>query len=354
MSGTYYDEYIGDFVWCGASVTNSGDPFVLEAATGIDYLGRGPNEVTWLAMHGENLAHFLKDINVFFPGLKTITWERTPLQSLKADDLKQFPNLVYLRITGNRLVALDGDIFMHNPRLQYIDFRGNQLTSVGANILDGLLDLKFANFRDNNCIDYFANTTENIAILKKDLTAQCPSSLAPPTLPPTVAPTEPATEVPTLPPTVAPTVPSTIATTEVPTFPPSVASTLPPTTAPTLPPTIASTLPRTIAPTLPTSVATTLLPTIAPTEPATKVPTLPPSTSTTTTDGTKTFSPCRRQCNKETGGGTVPSRTNCKRYYECRAGMQYPKTCSGSLMFDAHSGVCLDTGSAICVNNLVC
>ena len=106
-------------------------------------------------------------------------------------------------------------------------------------------------------------------------------------------------------------------------------------------------------PMLPTD-SPTLPPTIALTKPAREFPALPPTISTTTTVGTTTFSPCRRQCDKKTGGGTVPSRTNCKKYYECRGGMQYPRTCSGALAFDAASGVCVDAGSASCVISLVC
>ena len=339
---------------------------VLEAVRGSFLDGRGPNDVTHLFVLDEHISYFLKDTNVFFPQLKAISWYHSELQSLTADDLQPYPNLISLGLWMNNLVALDGDIFLHTLKLQYIDFDLNSISSVGVNILDGLLDLKIADFSHNNCIDNFANTEENLASLKRNLTAQCPSTWTPPTVLPTIAPTllptveptSPPTVAPTLPPTIEPTVPLTIA----PTLPPTVEPTSPPTVAPTLPPTIAatepateaSTLPPTLAPTLPPTMQPTLPPTTAPTDPVTEVPTMPPTTAPSTTDRTTTISPCRRQCDIVTGGGTIPSRTNCRRYYECDGGMQYPRTCSGNLIFDARSGVCLDAGSATCVIYLDC
>ena len=81
---------------CSVTVTYSGDPLVLEAARGSYLDDKGPNDVDWIYLDDETIAYVLKDINVFFPRLKAISWYQTGLQSLTADDLKQFSNLLFL------------------------------------------------------------------------------------------------------------------------------------------------------------------------------------------------------------------------------------------------------------------
>lgn len=110
----------------------------------------------------------------FFPNLVVIDVANTKFQTISAEDLQPFPNLVYLNSIGNALISLDGDLFKYTRKLKYLTIYDSQLQHVGYNLLTGLDDLQEADFRSNPCSGMYATTKEGIEVLNRELPISCP------------------------------------------------------------------------------------------------------------------------------------------------------------------------------------
>ena len=114
------------------------------------------------------------NLGKFVTNLKALAWIQTDLDSIKADDLKQFPHLIFLEVTRNLLTSLDSDLFKHNPNIKMINFENNRLSNIGESILDGLNHLTTVNFKSNYCtIDHVAHKKSEIKKIKKLIAENC-------------------------------------------------------------------------------------------------------------------------------------------------------------------------------------
>lgn len=104
---------------------------------------------------------------------------KSDIEVLSNEDLKPYPQLRYLTISGSKIRTLAGDLFKFNSNIQYIDFfSSRQMELVDNNILEGLQSLKFVNFGDCSCINYVAINQQEIEWLKQALIGSCPYSLS--------------------------------------------------------------------------------------------------------------------------------------------------------------------------------
>ena len=126
-----------------------------------------------LSIENQVLNHIPKDIDRFFPNLKTIRWMDSHLLEISADDLKPFSNFQIFSSWHNRLVSIPGDLFKFTPNLQFVRFYDNSLKHVGPNLLADLKDLKEANFQFNSCVNVLASTVEMIQELNQQLPIMC-------------------------------------------------------------------------------------------------------------------------------------------------------------------------------------
>lgn len=164
----------GDVYQCRAVVRHSGSGRILDDVIG-DHLSDGKSnvDVEHLNLWNQDMNFIPFSIDKFFPAIKAISWYNSKLLTITADDLKQFPNLIFLGLWMNNLVTLDGDLFKFTPKLQLIDVDGNQIENVGENLLSNLKDLTVADFSLNVCIDAFALTAEDIPDFIVKLEANC-------------------------------------------------------------------------------------------------------------------------------------------------------------------------------------
>lgn len=164
----------GDVYQCRATVRHTGSGRILDEVFG-DHLSGGKSnaDVEHLSLWNQNMNFIPLGIGSIFPAIKAISWYNSKLLTISADDLQQFPNLIFLGLWMNNLVTLDGDLFKFTPTLQLIDFDGNQIENVGRNLLSDLKNLTVADFSSNFCIDAFAYKAEDIPGLIVKLEDQC-------------------------------------------------------------------------------------------------------------------------------------------------------------------------------------
>jgi hypothetical protein len=90
---------------------------------------------------------------------------------------------------------------------------------------------------------------------------------------------------------------------------------------------------------------------------ATDTTTTSSTTKTTTTTTTTTDNPSgvgvTFRCPPD-GFGNIPNANDCSRYFECIAGIRYPQTCNGTLLFDIITSTCREPELGFCATNLTC
>lgn len=164
---------LGNVYVCRPNVSNT-DGNTLNAVTGVHVSGRSNEDVRVVFVNDQNLSHVPPNLVDFFPNLGGISWRRSNLLKVSADDLKSLPGLMFFRSLFNPLVSLDGDLFQYTPNIQNVAFHNNSLEHVGYDLLKDLTGLNHADFSDNPCINVFATTPQVIRDLKMNLSIQCP------------------------------------------------------------------------------------------------------------------------------------------------------------------------------------
>ncbi|XP_037046364.1 uncharacterized protein LOC119081472 [Bradysia coprophila] len=127
------------------------------------------------------------------PQLIGVSIHGAGITSIRAEDLKQFADIIYFKTTSTKIVSIDSDLFKYTPLIEVLYIQGI-VTSVGQNLLDDLKNLKVAAVA-MNCLNYHtASTPEEFEWLKGNLTMKCSSTTT--STPPTPVTTTKATSPP--------------------------------------------------------------------------------------------------------------------------------------------------------------
>lgn len=116
------------------------------------------------------------NFDVIFPRLQGFNWGSN-LTSVIANDLRQFPNLVFLTLAGNQIQTVDGDLLRFTPLLQHLSLNINLIQHVGHDLFNGTDRVRTADFRSNPCIDVRATTVEAVRDLNIQLPILCPPAV---------------------------------------------------------------------------------------------------------------------------------------------------------------------------------
>jgi Leucine-rich repeat (LRR) protein len=145
---------------CKARVSSPQNLSVLEEVRGEHEDGKKNYDVEVLNLFEQDQKVIPSFIDSFFPHVKGLHWTKSNLWRITANDLKQFPYLIYLDINNNKIVSLDSETFKYVPRLTNLNVHSNLIAHVGFDLLIKLKFLKIANFRYNPCID---KSSENLS-----------------------------------------------------------------------------------------------------------------------------------------------------------------------------------------------
>lgn len=103
------------------------------------------------------------------------------MQSIAAQDLQPFPELIHIALGGNNLTSLDGDLFSFNPRLERIILNLNRIQHIGHDLVTNLNNLTYLSLAANICVNRNAGTRSQVLELAIQLPALCPPLFAPET-----------------------------------------------------------------------------------------------------------------------------------------------------------------------------
>ena len=74
------------------------------------------------------------------------------MKEIIQNDLKVFPELLYLNLGNNDIQVLEQDLFKYNPKLYQVILTKNDIASIHPNILDDLTNLSKFDVTINSCI----------------------------------------------------------------------------------------------------------------------------------------------------------------------------------------------------------
>jgi hypothetical protein len=111
---------------------------------------------------------------VFFPYIRAFQWFNSNLWLISAQDLRQFPNLILLSLSKNKITTLESDVFKFTPRLILINFDNNLLFHVGDDFLETVRYLSKAYFRSNPCFNDYELTPSAVRRLNERIPEACP------------------------------------------------------------------------------------------------------------------------------------------------------------------------------------
>lgn len=135
--------------------------------------GKSDGDVLAFDMHDDSIfSRIPRGLERFFPNLIILRWAAGNLAIMNADDLRPFPELISLSISGNRFTSLSANIFRFSLKLQRLHFQGNFLEHAGNNLLVHS-PLTFVDFRRNNCIDMLGDTPASIMAIRVRLQTHC-------------------------------------------------------------------------------------------------------------------------------------------------------------------------------------
>jgi hypothetical protein len=148
----------------------------LEDVKGTHLDGRSNSDVEFVFVQNENTNRLTRNMEKIFPNLVGLSWGRSNLTELSAEDFQPFPNILFFAAFTNKLVTLDGDLFRHTRRIRLINFANNRIETVGENLFNMLTDLERAAFEMNRCIDMNAVNIWEVEQLTRVLVQNCAQS----------------------------------------------------------------------------------------------------------------------------------------------------------------------------------
>lgn len=95
-----------------------------------------------------------------FTNISRFTVVNSRLKEIKKENLKQFPNLNYLRIERNDVEVIEADLFEANPLIEIIDLRDNKIWFIGENCFENLVKVREIFLNGNECIDSSKGSTD--------------------------------------------------------------------------------------------------------------------------------------------------------------------------------------------------
>ncbi|CRK93808.1 CLUMA_CG007335, isoform A [Clunio marinus] len=130
-----------------------GDPNNVTEVT-LNHLGGRRNEdVEGLKMKDhQNLMFLPRNINHFFPNLKSIAVISNLIKNIQQSDISVFPKLIQLDLWSNKISSIDFNLFQKNSKLKAISFGANPVQHIGYDVFDHLTELDSISFT-STCLD---------------------------------------------------------------------------------------------------------------------------------------------------------------------------------------------------------
>ncbi|KAG5668064.1 hypothetical protein PVAND_016020 [Polypedilum vanderplanki] len=117
-----------------------------------------------------SIKQFPTEVSNVFGKLILIRIRNPNINKLSNEDLKEFPKLKSLRITGAFLKTIEENLFANNPELEVVDFSWNLINQIDPRTFSNLNNLRVLELIKNKCeILNTAETRDEVEELVKEI-----------------------------------------------------------------------------------------------------------------------------------------------------------------------------------------
>ncbi|KAG5676526.1 hypothetical protein PVAND_006354 [Polypedilum vanderplanki] len=151
------------------------DRVTVEKAIGEHLEGKTDDDVEKLTLSNAfKLQLFPHNVNNIFKNLKYINMVYENLTLITTEDLKVFPKLQTLDLSGNQIEFISKDTFIFNPNIEEIWLYDNKISHIDPTSFDKLKNLKVLVLDKNVCtFERALNRTEVLKIIGKIVQGFC-------------------------------------------------------------------------------------------------------------------------------------------------------------------------------------
>lgn len=169
----YSHVIVGERYTCTAILSNYEDGPDLTEVTGSHLPLRNNSHVIGVTINSHLALNFIpQQMHTFFPVIGVLNIYNGNLTVIGENDLKDYINLEFLSLQGNKIVRIPGNFFANAPRMRYMNFNSNRIQHVGENLIEPLFALSQAHFSSNICVNY-AVTNSSFPCLIGTLRVYC-------------------------------------------------------------------------------------------------------------------------------------------------------------------------------------
>lgn len=124
------------------------------SATAVKSVDAGNTHVDSIAaleFVNQSLTSLPSGIGALLENIIFMSIDGTPLETITAADLKQFPKLEYFDLSNTQVASLNGNLFAYTPNLKTIMLDNNKIDHVAKNLIKDLLHLQYFTMENNPC-----------------------------------------------------------------------------------------------------------------------------------------------------------------------------------------------------------
>ncbi|CAG9811680.1 unnamed protein product [Chironomus riparius] len=169
VGSKYYCAVISDFI------IDSQNQVQIETLKNSHISGKSDDDDIYFHISTKSIQYFPRGLEKFYKNLKGIVIWHTQLKEIHQEDLKKYPKLNFLNLSGNKIEIIQDDLFDFNPDL--IVFENMKLIHIGATTFDSLTKLSTFYLGGNPCTNE-SSLKDRTATLKviSSLKSSCISS----------------------------------------------------------------------------------------------------------------------------------------------------------------------------------
>ncbi|KAL7013363.1 hypothetical protein ACKWTF_015352 [Chironomus riparius] len=177
-NGAFSHSLLNSPYYCtvGNAKINSRPEAIIDEISGTHKNGYNNENVVAFQISGGTAFYAPKNVEKYFKNLKAIAYQSCQLKEIHQDDLKAFPQLLDLYLTGNQLQVLEQGLFDFNPDLVYVNIGTNKIVQIHSNIFDNLKKLTQIYLSGNTCLSKDATDPSQIKELIQEVSSKCQNS----------------------------------------------------------------------------------------------------------------------------------------------------------------------------------
>jgi len=145
---------VGNKYYCAVAndiVIDSPEQALIETLTTSHTSGKSDDDEIYFHISTKSIQYFPRGMEKFYKNLIGIVIWHTQLKEIHQDDLKPYPKLNNLYLSGNDIEFLEEGLFDFNPHLETIVFENTKLFYISSTVFDKLTKLNTLYLAGNKC-----------------------------------------------------------------------------------------------------------------------------------------------------------------------------------------------------------